>query len=441
VAATDWRRPSSTAVLLTMRSDTDEGQGVPNAGGDGDARPMKRAARITGLVLLALVLGVIALALFTPGRARAAPPASFSVSQVDRVPSARWSLPPSVQPSTIEIATNPATDSDGYFVAANVVLSEVVAANATSWQSRYFLPPGVYYTHLSGHDSSCFPTCPYAEWTPISTLSVPELDRRPSIRAVLFGSRSVKIDWQLPLRMEAWNVEISRNPMVNALGNFSNPVASQGLAGAGVVTSWTMNLRLAPGTYYVHVAGWDLTCLQHGICEGAAVWSNVLAVRKRDTQPPTVRALASKGVAGHKVRLRYRANDDSKRTSERIRVLRGRSPIAAYQTNAGRSDGGLLWITWRPRKAGAFRFCVQSYDAAGNKSRRSCAPLRIAAPPHHNSGGGGHGPSCDPSYPTVCIPPPPPDLDCADVPYANFPVIGNDPHGFDGDNDGIGCED
>jgi micrococcal nuclease len=47
---------------------------------------------------------------------------------------------------------------------------------------------------------------------------------------------------------------------------------------------------------------------------------------------------------------------------------------------------------------------------------------------------------CDPSYPGVCIPPPPPDLDCADVPYTNFRVVGADPHRFDGDNDGLGCE-
>jgi micrococcal nuclease len=47
---------------------------------------------------------------------------------------------------------------------------------------------------------------------------------------------------------------------------------------------------------------------------------------------------------------------------------------------------------------------------------------------------------CDPSYPDVCIPPPPPDLDCADVPYKNFRVVGADPHRFDGDRDGIGCE-
>ena len=47
---------------------------------------------------------------------------------------------------------------------------------------------------------------------------------------------------------------------------------------------------------------------------------------------------------------------------------------------------------------------------------------------------------CDPSYPTVCIPPYPPDLDCADVPYDDFKVVGRDPHGFDGDRDGVGCE-
>jgi len=49
-------------------------------------------------------------------------------------------------------------------------------------------------------------------------------------------------------------------------------------------------------------------------------------------------------------------------------------------------------------------------------------------------------PSCDPSYPDVCIAPYPPDLNCGDIGYSNFRVIGDDPHGFDGDNDGIGCE-
>ena len=56
-----------------------------------------------------------------------------------------------------------------------------------------------------------------------------------------------------------------------------------------------------------------------------------------------------------------------------------------------------------------------------------------------SSGGGGTG-KCDPSYPDVCIPPPPPDLDCADVEHRDFRVKGSDPHGFDGDGDGRGCE-
>lgn len=47
---------------------------------------------------------------------------------------------------------------------------------------------------------------------------------------------------------------------------------------------------------------------------------------------------------------------------------------------------------------------------------------------------------CDPAYPSVCIPPPPPDLDCADVPFRRFTVLPPDPHHFDGDGDGIGCE-
>ena len=50
------------------------------------------------------------------------------------------------------------------------------------------------------------------------------------------------------------------------------------------------------------------------------------------------------------------------------------------------------------------------------------------------------GKSCDSSYPTVCIPPPPPDLDCNEIPYRDFQVLSLDPHGFDADRDGIGCE-
>ena len=48
--------------------------------------------------------------------------------------------------------------------------------------------------------------------------------------------------------------------------------------------------------------------------------------------------------------------------------------------------------------------------------------------------------SCDPAYPAVCIPSPPPDLDCGQISHRRFHVLPPDPHGFDRDRDGIGCE-
>jgi hypothetical protein len=49
-------------------------------------------------------------------------------------------------------------------------------------------------------------------------------------------------------------------------------------------------------------------------------------------------------------------------------------------------------------------------------------------------------PQCDPSYPDFCIPPPPPDLSCNDIPQKDFTVLPPDPHNFDGNQNGVGCE-
>lgn len=50
--------------------------------------------------------------------------------------------------------------------------------------------------------------------------------------------------------------------------------------------------------------------------------------------------------------------------------------------------------------------------------------------------------SCDPSYPDFCIAPAYDvgDLDCADIGAGWFTVLQPDPHGFDADYDGYGCE-
>jgi uncharacterized repeat protein (TIGR01451 family) len=53
--------------------------------------------------------------------------------------------------------------------------------------------------------------------------------------------------------------------------------------------------------------------------------------------------------------------------------------------------------------------------------------------------------NCDPHYPGVCIAPPPPDLDCADLSFRGFRVLHDerltpDPHALDNNFDGIGCQ-
>jgi hypothetical protein len=62
-------------------------------------------------------------------------------------------------------------------------------------------------------------------------------------------------------------------------------------------------------------------------------------------------------------------------------------------------------------------------------------PTTAPAPPPTRSSG-----NCHPSYPDFCIPPAPPDLDCADVGGNDFTVRPPDPHGFDREGDGRGCE-
>lgn len=69
-----------------------------------------------------------------------------------------------------------------------------------------------------------------------------------------------------------------------------------------------------------------------------------------------------------------------------------------------------------------------------------------------SAGGPGAAPAspadqrCHPSYPDFCIAPPPPDLDCGEIPANRKPfrvrhdVANADPHRFDRDRDGRACE-
>ncbi len=68
------------------------------------------------------------------------------------------------------------------------------------------------------------------------------------------------------------------------------------------------------------------------------------------------------------------------------------------------------------------------------------APVRSSACQPTGPADTGDRAGCDPSYPTLCIASPPPDLECTDIPDKRFPVLRPDPHNFDGNKDGEGCE-
>ncbi len=79
------------------------------------------------------------------------------------------------------------------------------------------------------------------------------------------------------------------------------------------------------------------------------------------------------------------------------------------------------------------------WSACGGDEPASPAPATTSPVPV--GGGGGSRAGCDPSYPDVCLPPAPPDLDCDDITERRFRVLPPDPHRFDGsDDDGLGCE-
>lgn len=87
-----------------------------------------------------------------------------------------------------------------------------------------------------------------------------------------------------------------------------------------------------------------------------------------------------------------------------------------------------------PRERDALTGLVGKCPASRMPYEPVPAPVEGSATPPQG------GPDCSPAYPTVCIPPPPPDLDCGDVPYRRFEVLPPDPHHFDGNHNGIGCE-
>ena len=102
--------------------------------------------------------------------------------------------------------------------------------------------------------------------------------------------------------------------------------------------------------------------------------------RPADRSPPRVRALPSSGSHGGVAKLRYSVFDESKKTREEIRVLRGSQLLTVMRTKLGlRNVAAIYTARWRvPTQAqSGLRFCVRAWDAAGNRSAPSCSALKI----------------------------------------------------------------
>jgi hypothetical protein len=118
-----------------------------------------------------IVLGLLAALAFAPA-ALAAPPTLVTVTQVGGKTNATWTLPTGGQVWTVEVAKATTVDSDGYFLADNVVDTEVFVDQRTSWASEQVLDPGTYYVHLSGWDKNCA-NCAIPEWSAVRAFTVP----------------------------------------------------------------------------------------------------------------------------------------------------------------------------------------------------------------------------------------------------------------------------
>jgi hypothetical protein len=97
-----------------------------------------------------------------------------------------------------------------------------------------------------------------------------------------------------------------------------------------------------------------------------------------DRKAPVVRVFAARGKHRKTLRLRYLVSDDKGQTTERITVYRRTRALKALTRPLRPTDSAVpYWVSWRPAKAGSYRFCVRATDAAKNRSPLVCAAIRV----------------------------------------------------------------
>ena len=119
-------------------------------------------------------------------------------------------------------------------------------------------------------------------------------------------------------------------------------------------------------------------------------------------------------------------------------VRRGAAAPYFYRGERGRYANALMAaaLAAKGQKRGLWKACPTTRLDPDHAVETGTSGPPPATPPPSGK--------CDPNYAGGCVPPYPPDLDCADLRALGIPlpvrVVGSDPHRLDGDHDGLGCE-
>jgi hypothetical protein len=104
---------------------------------------------------------------------------------------------------------------------------------------------------------------------------------------------------------------------------------------------------------------------------------------RKDTTPPALAALASTGTKGGKATLRFTVYDASGKSREIVRVYGPALLLFAtiskgFAKSKPKQKAAVVWKVPADLQTTKLQFCVLAEDAAGNQSKTSCAPLKIA---------------------------------------------------------------
>jgi hypothetical protein len=108
----------------------------------------------------------------------------------------------------------------------------------------------------------------------------------PALASVGHTKRHPSARWTLPSDVQAQVIEIATKPDAGSDGQFfsENVVVFDLLRETD--TEWLDSDRLEPGSYFVHIKGWDNSCFRTDFrTECGAAWSNVLPLTITNISP------------------------------------------------------------------------------------------------------------------------------------------------------------